>query len=159
MYVYYCPICGGINRRDKSTYICRDCQSTIPDAKSEHEIDYYEQKSVTLYDTSKFWNYIFWEEEIKKNPFYDESKVPQDAMSKIDKQRQEIQAVIERQENRRKNAGFQYFGYQNFPCCPFCNSTNVKKISDMDRINMRIAGLASTEIEKQNECGNCGKKF
>lgn len=158
MYVYYCPVCGGLNRRDTSTYVCRDCQSTVPDAKSEHELDYYEQKSVTLYDTSKFWNYIFLEEEVKKNPLYDESKVPADILERLENQHQEVQKVIERQENRRKNLGFPYFGYQNLPCCPACASTNVKKRFEMDRVLM-VAGLTPNEVGKQFECLNCGMQF
>lgn len=159
MYVYYCPICGGINRRDKSTYICRDCQSTVPDVKSEHEIDYYEQKSVTLYDTSKFWNYLLLEEEIKNGPLYDESKLPRDALLKLEKQHKEIQQIIEKQERRKQNLGYGSIGYTPLLNCPACNSPNVRKISEINIMGMMAGGFSVGDIGKQYECNNCGMKF
>lgn len=159
MYVYYCPICGGINRRDKSTYICRDCQSTVPDAKSEHEIDYYEQKSVTLYDTSKYWNYLLLEEEIKQGPLYDETKLPQDALLRLDKQYKEIQQIIEKQEKRRQNWAYGAYGYPTLPNCPFCNSSNVKKVSEINSMGIMAGGFTVAGMGKQYECNNCGMKF
>lgn len=163
MYVYYCPVCGGINRKDKSTYTCKDCQSTVPDAKSEYQIDYYEQKSVTLYDTSKFWDYLLLEEEIKKNPLYDESKVTKIALLKLNGQRKEIQQIIEFQNNRQNNMGYSYYTPQDIPACPACHSNNVKKIFDVNRINpiasAAAMGSALPMFDKQYECGDCGTIF
>lgn len=42
------------------------------------------------------------------------------------------------------------------PKCPQCNSTNIEKISTVDRaISIQIVGLASNKIGKQYKCKNC----
>ena len=44
--------------------------------------------------------------------------------------------------------------------CPVCGSTNIKKISDINRaVSVAAWGLASSKISKQYECGKCKHKF
>ena len=46
------------------------------------------------------------------------------------------------------------------PHCPTCNSTNVKKISELRRGAHAVAwGLFSTTARSQFECKNCGYKW
>ena len=44
--------------------------------------------------------------------------------------------------------------------CPVCGSTNVKRISTLNRIvSVAAVGLASSKIGKQYECKNCKHKW
>lgn len=46
------------------------------------------------------------------------------------------------------------------PKCPTCGSTNVEKISTINRaVSIGVAGLASDKIGKQFCCKNCGYKW
>lgn len=50
--------------------------------------------------------------------------------------------------------------YKNIPHCPYCNSTNVKKISGTSRAISALAfGFASKKIGKQWHCNKCGSDF
>lgn len=43
------------------------------------------------------------------------------------------------------------------PKCPTCGSTNIKKISTMERaVSVGTLGLFSKKINKSFKCGNCG---
>ena len=49
---------------------------------------------------------------------------------------------------------------QNKPKCPYCNSTNLSKISTMSRaVSVGIFGLASSKVGKQWHCNNCKSDF
>ena len=46
------------------------------------------------------------------------------------------------------------------PKCPTCGSTNIEKISTLNRaVSIRMVGLASDKIGKQFCCKNCGYKW
>lgn len=48
----------------------------------------------------------------------------------------------------------------NIPQCPYCHSTNLKKISTSGRIvSVGIFGLGSSKIGKQWHCNNCKSDF
>lgn len=48
----------------------------------------------------------------------------------------------------------------NKPHCPYCQSTNIKKITATSRIGSSIMfGVASKKIGKQWHCNNCGSDF
>lgn len=48
----------------------------------------------------------------------------------------------------------------NVPTCPYCRSTNLKKISTASRLlSTGFFGLASSKIGKQFHCNNCGADF
>lgn len=43
------------------------------------------------------------------------------------------------------------------PKCPYCQSTNIKKISTINRmVSTGLFGLASSKIGKTHKCNNCG---
>lgn len=45
---------------------------------------------------------------------------------------------------------------KNAPKCPMCNSTNIERITTMDRsVSIAMVGLASGKIGKQYKCKNC----
>ena len=48
----------------------------------------------------------------------------------------------------------------NVPPCPFCNSTNIHKISGTERaVSVIGLGLFSKKINKSFKCNNCGGTF
>lgn len=48
----------------------------------------------------------------------------------------------------------------NQPKCPTCQSTNIKKISDMSKLTHGLAfGLLSKTARSQFECKSCGYKW
>lgn len=48
----------------------------------------------------------------------------------------------------------------NIPQCPYCHSTNLKKISTSGRIvSVGVFGLGSSKIGKQWHCNNCKSDF
>lgn len=49
---------------------------------------------------------------------------------------------------------------KSFISCPYCHSTNVRKISDSERIlDTTFLGLSSSMIGKQWHCLNCNSDF
>ncbi|MGN1136013.1 MAG: hypothetical protein ACI4SF_07320 [Oscillospiraceae bacterium] len=72
-----------------------------------------------------------------------------------------------KEEQRRKDHSF-YLNQQraknppsgNVPKCPTCGSTNVDKISTLNRaVSIGFLGLASDKIGKQFSCKDCGYKW
>lgn len=48
----------------------------------------------------------------------------------------------------------------NQPTCPFCKSSNVKKISGSSKaVSVALWGLFSQKVKKQWHCNNCGSDF
>lgn len=48
----------------------------------------------------------------------------------------------------------------NVPHCPYCNSTDIKKISGAERIaSTTMFGIFSKKIGKSFKCNNCGGTF
>lgn len=44
--------------------------------------------------------------------------------------------------------------------CPYCNSTNIKKISGTERVaSIAVLGIFSRKINKSFKCGRCGGTF
>lgn len=57
-------------------------------------------------------------------------------------------------KNIQRNVG------QNIPKCPICGSTNLKKLSALDRgASVFMLGLGSNKIGKTYECKNCKATF
>lgn len=49
---------------------------------------------------------------------------------------------------------------QNVPKCPTCQSTNIKKISEMSKIgSVAMWGIFSRKVHKQWHCNNCGSEW
>lgn len=66
--------------------------------------------------------------------------------------------TISPQQQAHNNAVAQE--WLNKPRCPYCNSTNVKNISDTERVvSVAMLGLFSKKINKSFKCNNCGGTF
>lgn len=75
-------------------------------------------------------------------------------------QRQVIreQDELQKRLEAERNAKIKQQG--NMPKCPVCGSTNVSKISTLNRgVSVATVGLASSKIGKQYECRSCKHKW
>mgnify|MGYP004458134033 CR=1 FL=1 len=94
----------------------------------------------------------FMEEVVKKSPNLDKT---------LFEHRDEI---IQRKNNEMKasiDAGRAILEEKSrIPKCPYCQSTNLKKITGLDRfISVGLFGLASKKVGKQWHCNNCKSDF
>lgn len=86
---------------------------------------------------------------LKRNPEFDH-KLYRKRIADEKKQRQQ----------RIENTRTILVSSQPKPKCPTCGSTNVEKISTLNRaVSIGVAGLASDKIGKQFCCKNCGYKW
>lgn len=139
-YFYSCPYCGYFN--DESSTICSCCNSNMIPIKSLYEYDYYKKKSFEEYgDTSKWDSYIL--DEVKQNPLFNEEKAKLNSA----------------EYNFGKPKSLNNYG-QKVPKCPTCGSTNISKISGINRaVHGYAFGLFSKTARSQFECKNCGYKW
>ena len=110
-----------------------------------HDSSYYQEKSLEKYGDKIHVSDILIEEEVSKNPLFDEQmvgyKMSDDELFK------EIKAVVAANQPPR-------------PKCPTCGSTNIQKISDLRKAGGAILfGIFSKDAKSQFECRNCGMKF
>lgn len=70
----------------------------------------------------------------------------------MESNRAKLQKEVEQQEKVQRE--------QNIPKCPYCQSSNVAKISTAGRVvSVGLFGLASGKIGKQWHCNNCKSDF
>lgn len=75
----------------------------------------------------------------------------QEEMLKREKERQEDMELDRQRQIRECN---------NKPRCPNCSSTNIRRISNINRaVSVATVGVASSKIGKQYECLNCKHKW
>ena len=87
------------------------------------------------------------EEYVKNNPLYDPKKEA------------EKEAILEEKRIRRESRSYNS-GNNNVPKCPTCGSTNIRRISTLDRaVSVGILGIFSGKIGKNYECLNCKAKW
>lgn len=68
--------------------------------------------------------------------------------------------IQESKEQRKLNQIEYRMKQAKLPHCPTCNSTKVSKISGTKRfITTGLFGLASSDLGKTMQCGNCGYKW
>ena len=66
------------------------------------------------------------------------------------------QKKMKEQKDALANAEAERIRQMNAPKCPHCNSTNIERLTTMDRgISVAAFGLASGKIGKQYKCKNC----
>lgn len=140
---YYCPFCGKWQFETNTDCIyCKQHTTMVP---SKYEFGYYVKKSMELYGNAGHYEDILFEEEISKNPLYDEK------FTKLADEH--LKAVIARSD-------IKYRQNQNRPKCPTCQSTNLKKISATKRATHGyLFGIFSKTAFSQFECKNCGYKW
>lgn len=95
----------------------------------------------------------------KLNPIMVQKR--KDYLKKIYKEQKEIlQKRIRKSEESRINEYQQKYLSEHNIHCPYCNSTNITKISTVNRaVSVGMFGLASKKIGKQWHCNNCGSDF
>ena len=154
----YCPVCG--NMLDKYSTVCLYCQEPVDNAlESKNDSNYYLQEAIKRFDTDERglfgnqrrfrWYEVLLEEEISKNPLFDEEKFKQMVIRK-DKA---SEYAINYLKTHSTSTG-------NVPKCPTCGSTNITKISAVKRATHAYAfGLFSKTAKSQFECKNCGYKW
>lgn len=104
----------------------------------------------------------FFDEVLSKNPMFDPvmreyiiNKRQEDA---VEAEKRRIQR--EKELHEKTQARKAYEAAHPKPKCPTCGSTNVEKISTINRaVSIGVAGLASDKIGKQFCCKNCGYKW
>lgn len=95
----------------------------------------------------------------KLNPIMVQKR--KDYLKKIYKEQKEIlQKRIRKSEESRINEYQQKYLAEHNIHCPYCHSTNVTKISTVNRaVSVGMFGLASSKIGKQRHCNSCGSDF
>ena len=95
----------------------------------------------------------------KLNPIMVQKR--KDYLKKIYKEQKEIlQKRIRKSEESRINEYQQKYLAEHNIHCPYCNSSNVTKISTVNRaVSVGMLGLASKKLGKQWHCNSCGSDF
>lgn len=95
----------------------------------------------------------------KLNPIMVQKR--KDYLKKIYKEQKEIlQKRIRKSEESRINEYQQKYLAEHNIHCPYCNSSNVTKISTVNRmVSTGMLGLASKKIGKQWHCNSCNSDF
>ena len=95
----------------------------------------------------------------KLNPIMVQKR--KDYLKKIYKEQKEIlQKRIRKSEESRINEYQQKYLAEHNIHCPYCNSSNVIKISTANRaVSVGMFGLPSKKLGKQWHCNSCGSDF
>ena len=95
----------------------------------------------------------------KLNPIMVQKR--KDCLKKIYNEQKEIlQKRIRKSEESRINEYQQKYLAEHNIHCPYCNSSNVTKISTVNRaVSVGMFGLASKKLGKQWHCNSCGSDF
>lgn len=158
-YQYYCPKCGNSHFiRYDSNQLCRVCNIRMIETPHEYEL------SLTKYDeiVKLGWKenkYILeqikqrlFDEIISKSPEFDRYLYSH-KKEILDKKEKEFNAVLSHGKAILENAN-------NVPKCPYCQSTNLKKLDVIDRgVSFGLFGFASSKVGKQWHCNNCKSDF
>ena len=69
-------------------------------------------------------------------------------------------ATPEEEAQMEQNRRLYEIQNSNKVTCPYCSSTNIRKISTVSRmVSTGLLGLGSKKIGKQYHCNNCGSDF
>lgn len=154
---------GGIMKKDKLCY-CTKCGAV------RNEFEYIDTNGKCFYCKNeniefvpdKYITYIaeivpllkeeleedFIEDVVKKSPNFNQESYEQRIKYIADRQRQDSMSKISSA------------GKSTSVICPYCNSSNVSKISTLGRsISVGLFGLASGKVGKQWHCNGCKSDF
>lgn len=138
----YCPKCGDITCVQEAEN-CNFCNEP-------YIVTDYEYSLSDLFGDINKPKEIF-EKYVKPNPLFDEALYNKRI------------ALEKRQEEATSNRLYmekQLAQKANVPRCPTCGSTNVRRISTLDRaVSVGILGIFSGKIGKNYECLNCKAKW
>ena len=96
-------------------------------------------------------------EEISEDTYFIEAmiKLYQEDIIEYETKMSQFRSQVQQQESNKKRQ-FE----QSKVHCPYCNSTNVKKITGTERVaSVAMWGLLSKKINKSFKCNNCGGTF
>lgn len=134
----YCLKCGNVTLIETKNERCEYCKSKLHITPYTME-EYLFGNSIECDIDTKIFN-----EYIKDNPEFDEELYAQ----REGKEKILQQASLDRQINA------------NIPKCPTCQSTKIKKISDLKKATgFMMVGIFSSNFGKTMECENCGYKW
>ena len=158
-----CAYCGnerlGVYPKMTICSVCHD--KTLPLNKKKTVIftsqkpkEYYRNKSIKKYADDSKWKDLFVCEELSLNPLFDADKY-------------KIYCIEENKRlNRKTNIESNpkdfkpYTPPKHQPKCPTCSSTNIKKLTVLNRAAHGYAfGLFSKTARSQFCCLNCGYKW
>lgn len=147
--IYLCPVCGeGCTKHVASqhNYICKYCNNEL----IRIDIDMHHYMELCEYDeTNKEENTKILANKYGNNQFSEE-----EYHHRLYAIKQEIKQRQTRQHEALKNPPKPQI------TCPYCNSTNTKKISTASRAGSILGfGILSKKIGKQWHCNNCGSDF
>ena len=75
-------------------------------------------------------------------------------------QKEILQKRIRKSEESRINEYQQKYLTEHNIHCPYCNSTNIRKIGTVNRaVSVGMFGLASSKIGKTHKCNDCGSTW
>ena len=137
-FLSYCPKCGNQGIYENGNEICQYCGTKELPTKYDWDKWLFGSEYPNNLDE------IIFNEYIKDNPLFDENIYEQ----REGKEKLLRQASLDKQRE------------QNKPKCPTCGSTNVKRISTLNRaVSIGVFGLFSSKIGKNYECLHCKAKW
>ena len=162
----FCPRCGNIFSSGKC--YCGWSQKFeinpkwgITKQKKDSLYNEYKYGEITYEEYCKRWDELcqpFIEEVIKKRPDF-EPDAYEETLRSIKENREWVEETftpkMEEKEPRPVSAS-------SIPkiTCPYCKSTNTKKLSSLSRaLSAGLFGLGSSKIGKQWHCNSCGSDF
>lgn len=165
--IEYCPKCGYVGDTfSTSPKICPNCRHQTYEINPKWGITLekydeimapkkYGEKTLRecTRDLIEFCQ-PFYEEVVKKHPDFNEEEFLQWG--------DKLNNMIERYVENIKNPTPPHNDIPKKPTvkCPYCNSTNTKKLSSMSRMfSGGLLGLGSGKIGKQWHCNSCGSDF
>lgn len=137
--ISYCPKCGHIETLGISK-TCDYCGSPLK------ETEYIFDEAIEYGDIKPEIRKAIFEKYIKNNPLYSEEAV-KDREEKESRERLNLPSSYKTQQ-------------QNIPKCPTCGSTNIKRITTVNRaVSVLTLGILSEKIGKNYECLDCKAKW
>ena len=139
----YCKKCGKVFHTISTNEKCPFCGlQTSPVPK-----EYWEDDNGIFLSNQTKEKIV--EELVKNSPNFNQNafdgRIEKEKES--DKEWQRVQSIIDTRSNQSKNQ----------PKCPTCGSTNIKKVSGVERgTSVAFFGLFSKKIGKQFKCNSCG---
>lgn len=145
--LYYCKKCGRVILDSKICDCCKSHTNPVPKKYWLDGLDFLisnEQKKILREElvktSSEFDQYLF--------DHRDEILAKQSA--EFNAKMEHGKAIIGGYDKDNK------FGVE----CPYCHTTNIKKISTTNRmVSIGLFGLGSKKIGKQWHCNHCGSDF
>lgn len=138
----YCPKCGDITCSQKGEN-CDYCNE--PYIVTDYEYILNDGGRGVTKRKEIFEKYV------KPNPLFDEE---------LYNKRMGVEKALQEATSNRLYMEKQLAQKVNVPRCPTCGSTNVRRISTLDRaVSVGILGIFSGKIGKNYECLNCKAKW